>query len=318
MADVVQNHLEAFFPKTTRIDNMTLGADEAIAWLADVINNGLTALYSQPDEFWESICKRMVDAQLSGISNKIKHLSRVVGVEDEEYIIDLISEIYLIAKSIKKIDLFSFESQLSFLNSGGYNITKKQLEFAERIQDEWLILGVIQGEEEKIKFRRTWIQGVKSKFMGLILDYAWGKQEFMQNWQAGRTFQGDVRVYPGAYRIRVHVENHNNTPQIFDSFASYPNIEAFLKAYTVALARQPVLQRFPVCLKDVSVQMKDQTLILVDNQLDALPLLDNNIVKWSLFSASAGQKIHIFAEWDGRILLPISAISQGRFIKIKK
>ena len=318
MADAKQNHLESFFPKHTRIDNMTLGADEAIAWLADVVDNGLTALYSQPEDFWDSICKRMVDAQLSGVSNKIKHLSRVVGIEDEEYIIDLISEIYLIAKSIKKIDQFPFESQLSFLNSGGYNITKKQLDSAERIQDEWLILGVIRGEEEKIKYRRTWIQGVKSKFMGLILDYAWGKQEFMQNWQGGRTFQGDVRVYPGAYKIRVHVENHNYTPQIFDSFSSYPNIEAFLKAYTIALARLPVLQRFPVCLKDVSVQMTNHALILVDNELDSLPLLEDSISKWSLLSASAGQKIHVFAEWDGRILHPISAISQGRFIKIKK
>ena len=318
MADAKQNHLEPFFPKPTRIDNMTLGAAEAIAWLADIIDNGLTALYSQPDDFWDSISKRMVDAQLSGISNKIKHLSRVVGVEDEEYIIDLISEIYLIAKSIQKIDQFSFESQLSFLNSAGYNITKRQLENAEKIQDDWLILGVILGEDDKIKFRRTWIQGVKTKFMGLILDYAWGKQEFMQNWQAGRAFQGDVRVYPGAYKLRVHVENHNHTPQIFDSFASYPNIESFLKAYTMAIVRQPVLQRFPVCLKDVSVQMKDQALILVDNQLDALPLLEDSMTKWSLFSASAGQKIHVFAEWDGRAMYPISAISQGRFIKIKK
>jgi len=305
MADAKHNHLEPFFPKPTRR-------------LADIIDNGLTALHSQPTEFWDSICKRMVDAQLSGISNKIKHLSSIVGVEDEEYIIDLISEIYFIAKSIKKIDQFPIESQISFLNSGGYNITKKQLEIAERIQDDWLILGVIRGEDEKIKFRRTWIQGVKSKFMGLILDYAWGKQEFMLNWQSGRSFQGDIRVYPGAYKVRVHVENHNYTPQIFDSFASYPNFEAFLKAYTVAIARLPVLQRFPVCLKDVSVQMKDQTLILVDNQLDALPLLEDDTIKWSLFSASAGQKIHIFGEWDGRSLYPISAINQGRFIKIKK
>ena len=127
MADAKQNHLEPFFPKPTRIDNMTLGAAEAIAWLADIIDNGLTALYSQPDDFWDSISKRMVDAQLSGISNKIKHLSRVVGVEDEEYIIDLISEIYLIAKSIQKIDQFSFESQLSFLNSAGLCVGKARV-----------------------------------------------------------------------------------------------------------------------------------------------------------------------------------------------
>ena len=314
MAFTTQN---PFFPKATRIENMTLGADELIVWLADVISNGITSLYNQPTDFWDGISKRMVDAQLSGVSNKIKHLRNVIGIEDEEYIIDLISEIYLIAKSLSKLDQFSSEAQLSFLNIGGYNITKKQLLNAARIQDEWLILGVVKGEEEKIKYRRTWIQGTKSKFMGLVLDYAWGKQDFMQNWQAGRTFIGDVRVYPGAYKMRVQVESHNHTPQLFNSYASYPNLEAFLKAYTVAIATHPTIQRFPVCLKEIMVQIKGNQVCLVDNQLDSLTIICNEDTKWSLLSAGAGQKVQIFAEWDGRVFQPISMISQGRFIKFK-
>lgn len=310
--------LESFFPKVSRIENMTLGADEVVVWLADVISNGITALYNQPTEFWESISKRMVDAQLSGISNKIKHLHYSIGVEEEEYIIDLVGEIYLLARSLSKLERFPDELKLSFLNNAGYNITKKQLVNAQKIQDEWLTLGVIKGEEEKIKFRRTWIQGSKSKFMGMILDYAWGKQDFMQNWQAGRVFEGEVSVYPSAYKMRVLVNNHNHLAQMPNSFASYPNIESFLKAYTVALSKQPLILRFPVCLKDISVQMRAQKVVLVDNQLDALVVSCNEDSKWSLVAAGTGQKIQVFAEWDGRIFDPISIISQGRFIKIKK
>lgn len=318
MADGNKNFFEPFFPKSSRIDNMTLGVDEVIVWLADIVDNGLTSLYNQPQEFWESITKRMVDAQLSGISNKIKHLHRIVGVESEEYIIDLISEIYLLAKSIKKMDKFSPESQLSFLNSAGYNFTKKQLVHAESINDNWLVLGVIKGEEDRIKFRRTWVQGSKSKFMGLILDYAWGKQEFMNNWQSGRSFIGDVRVYPSSYKMRVLVETHSHTSQLIDSFASYPNIESFLKAYTMALANYPIISRFPVCLKDIIVQIKHGKVYLVDNQLDCLPISCSETGKWSLMSASAGSKIRVFGEYSAQNFDPISIISQGRFIKIKK
>ncbi len=308
--------LDPFFPNATRIDNMTLGADEIITWLADVIDSGITSLYNQPEEFWDSISKRMVDAQLSGISGRLKLLRNAIHGEEEEHIINLICEIYLLAKSISKLDHFDLESQLSFLKAGGYNITKKQLATADRIQDEWLTLGVIKGEEDKIKYRRTWIQGVKSKFMGLVLDYAWGKQDFMQNWQAGRTFVGDVRVYPGAYKLRVQVESHNHTAQLFNAFASYPDLEAFLKAYTVALATDPVLPRFPVCLKDISVQMRGQDAYLVDNQLNSMPCKCSENAKWSLLAASAGRKIQVFAEWDGLIFQPVSVVSQGRFIKL--
>jgi len=316
MSEKRRNHLDPFFPKISRIENMTLGADEVIVWLADIIESGLTSLYSQPEEFWDSISKRMVDAQLSGISNKIKHLKNIIGVKEEDHIIDLISEIYLLAKSIKKIDQFSLESQLSFLNSGGYNITKKQLTNAQCIKDEWLTLGIIKGEEERIKYRRTWVQGVKSKFMGLILDYAWGKQDFMQNWQAGRRFVADVRVYPGSYKLRVQVENHNHIPKLFNSFAGYPDIDSALKAYTVAISTDPTLQRFPVCLKEIRIQVKDNEVYLVDSQLNSMFLSCDENTKWTLIAASSGHKIKFFGEWDGREFKPISIINQARFIKI--
>jgi len=297
---------------------MLIGANEIVVWLADVINNGITTLYNQPEDFWESISKRMVDAQLSGISNRLKHIKNAIAQEDEEYIIDAISEIYLLAKSLQKIESLSEDMALSLLKAGGYNITKKHLVNAELIKDEWLVLGVVLGEEDKIRFRRTWIQGQRTKFMGQILDYAWGKQDFMQNWQAGRTFRGDIRVYPGAYKLRVYIEAHTHTPQLFNSFAAYPDLDAFLKAYTMAIASNPVLYRFPVCLKEVSIQLKDQEAYIVDKALNSIPCFCSENVKWGLIAAGSGLNIQVFGEWDGTHFLPLSLIKEGRFIKIKK
>ena len=306
-----------FFPSPSRIDNMRSGANEIIVWLADVVNNGITTLYNQPEEFWDSISKRMVDAQLSGISNRLKHVKNAIAHEEEEYIIDAISEIYLLAKSLSKVDDLPEDMALSLLKAGGYNITKKHLSNAELISDDWLVLGLVHGEEDRIRFRRTWIQGQRTKFMGQILDYAWGKQEFMQNWQAGRTFRGDTRIYPGSYKLRVSVEAHTHTAQVISTYAAYPNLDAFLKAYTLAIAANPVLYRFPVCLKEVRIQIKNQELFIIDKLLNAIPCLCSENAKWGLLAASAGQEIQLFAEWDGSKLLPLSLISRERFIKVK-
>ena len=296
---------------------MRSGANEIIVWLADLVNNGITTLYSQPEEFWESICKRMVDAQLSGISNRLKHVQYAIAQEEEEYIIDAISEIYLLAKSLSKIDELPEDMALSLLKAGGYNITKKQLANAELISDDWLVLGLVHGEEDRIRYRRTWIQGQRTKFMGQILDYAWGKQDFMQNWQVGRSFRGDVRLYPGAYKLRVSIEAHTHSQQVISAFAAYPDLDAFLKAYTMAIAANPVLFRFPVSLKEVMVQLKDQEVYIVDKALNAIPCNCSENAKWGMLAAAAGQEIQLFGEWDGSKLTPLSLISTGRFIKIK-
>ncbi len=306
-----------FFPNPSRIENMRVGASEIIVWLADVVNNGITTLYNQPEEFWESISKRMVDAQLSGISNRLKHVKQAIAQEEEEYIIDAIGEIYLLAKSLCKIDELPEDLALSLLKAGGYNITKKHLTNAELIADDWLVLGLVHGEEDRIRFRRTWIQGRRTKFVGQILDYAWGKQEFMQNWQSGRIFKGDVRVYPGAYKLRVSIEAHTHTAELIGAYAAYPDLPSFLKAYTIAIAANPVLYRFPACLKEVNVQMKDQQIHIVDKFLNSIAISCSENAKWSLLAAAAGQEIQLFAEWDGFKLLPLSLISRGRFIKVK-
>jgi hypothetical protein len=294
-----------------------MGANEIIVWLADVVNNGITTLYNQPEEFWDSICKRMVDAQLSGISNRLKHVKRAIAQEEEEYVIDAISEIYLLAKSLSRIDDLPEDMVLSLLKAGGYNITKKHLLNAELISDDWLVLGLVHGEEDRIRYRRTWIQGQRTKFMGQILDYAWGKQEYMQNWQAGRTFKGDVRIYPGSYRLRVSVEAHTHSAQLIGSYAAYSDLTAFLKAYTSAIAANPVLYRFPVCLKEVRIQIKNQEIYIIDKLLNAIPCFCSENAKWGLLAAAIGQEIQLFAEWDGSKLLPLSLISRERFIKVK-
>lgn len=307
-----------FFPSPSRIENMRIGANEIIVWLADVVNNGITTLYNQPEEFWDSISKRMVDAQLSGLSNRIKHIKNAIAQEEEEYIIDAISEIYLLAKSITKMDALPESMVLSLLKAGGYNITKKHLVNAELIIDEWLVLGVVHGEEDRIRFRRTWIQGQRTKFMGQILDYAWGKQDFMQNWQPGRTFKGDARVFPGAYKLRVSIEAHSHSSSILGSFAAYPDLEAFLKAYSLAIAANPVLYRFPVCLKEVSVYLRNHELYIVDKSRQSIKCFCPENAKWGLLAAAAGQEIQLFGEWDGFNFTPLSLISKERFIKIKK
>lgn len=307
------------FPDKKRLDLMQAGALDLINWLNDQMKNGLASLPTFGYEFWETISKRMVDSKLSGLSNRIWTINSLIEAEGEweDQVLKEFSELYLLCRALTNLNKFSKEQQLDFLNVSGFNITKKHLEHSNTIEDEWRILSVVENSDSKMKSRRTWIQGTQSKFMGLLLEYAWGKQDFMVKWVAGKKFKGDLKVYPSEYPLRVKVSNYTHLNTEIKSFAAYPNLDSFLKAYAVAISAKPFIGTFPICLKDISIHAKGQEVYLVDNEKKYLECKCHPESKWGLLAISAGLPIRLFATWDGHILDPHGAIINNRYISLK-
>lgn len=306
------------FPDNKRIALMQTGAADLINWLNDQISNGLASLPTYNSEFWETISKRMVDSKLSGLSNRIWNIFNLIENENdwEDLVLAEISELYLLAKAIISLEKFSKEEQLDFLNVSGFNITKKHLEHSNLISDEWKILSVKESKDARMKSRRTWIQGTQSKFMGLLLEYAWGKQDFMINWTAGRKFQGDLKLYPSLYPLRLLVVNYVHLETEIKSFAAYPNLEGFLKSYSNAIGLKPFINKFPLCLKEVRVQAQNERVYIIDKENKSLECLCEESLKWALLGISAGHTVRLFATWDGSRLEPQSVIVNNRFISL--
>ena len=312
------NSLKIPFPDNKRIDLMKAGAADLINWLNDQIKNGLASLPTYNFEFWETISKRLVDSKLSGLSNRIWLIFNFIEQQDdwEDPVLNEISELYLLANAIISLEKFSKEEQLDFLNIAGFNITKKHLEHTNLISDDWKILSVQQSSDAKMKTRKTWIQGTQTKFMGLLLEYAWGKQDFMITWNAGRQFRGDLKIYPSLYPLRLMLVNYVHLETDIKTFAAYPNLESFLKSYSNAIAIKPIINEFPLCLKDVRIQAKDEQVYVIDEDNKSMECICEDPLKWGLLAVSAGHPLRLFATWDGFRLNPHSVIIQNRFISL--
>ena len=313
------NNSKLPFPDNKRVELMQAGAADLINWLNDQMKNGLASLPTYGSEFWETISKRMVDSKLAGLSNRIWKISNLIENEDEweDLALSEISELYLLSNALINLDSFSQEEQLDFLNVSGFNITKKHLENSSIISDDWKILSVRESTEAKIRSRRTWVQGMQTKFMGLLLEYAWGKQGFMIDWKAGRQFKGDLKIYPSSYPMRLMIVNYVHLETEIKTFAAYPDLESFLKSYSKAISLKPIINKFPLCLKDVQIQAKDESVFVIDKENKSLECNCEASLKWGLLAISAGHPIRLFATWDGQRLEPLSVIINNRFISLE-
>ena len=306
------------FPDEKRIALMQKGAHDLSNWLNDLVKTGIAHLSSYEEIYWESISKKMVDSKLSGVSTRILRIKNLVQEADswEESVLKEISNLNLLAKALNKLEQYSKTEQLTFLNLAGFNITKKHLEKAILKKDQWQILAVEQWQEDKIKLRQTWIQGKESKFMGMLLEYAWGNQEFMTLWEAGKIFYGELKIYPSSFPLRAMVSAYQHREGGIESYAAYPNLEVFFQAYAKAISLNPLLPKFPVCLKNVKVVSKNEKVLLIDAEEKSLECTCEEKVKWSLLALSTGNAIRLFGIWNGIHLIPKSVLLEDRFISL--
>ena len=160
-----------------RLDQMSSGLEELENWLQDTLRQGLASLESQPD-FWKDISARMVDAKLGAIGRRLKVLRLSIGQTDNWYeqVTAELGNIYLLLRALRNIHQLSPALQQDVLTMAGVTTRKEDLyKNGVLIQDVWMILATAEKEEDKLRSRRTWLYGWKTKQYGLVLDFAWGQ-----------------------------------------------------------------------------------------------------------------------------------------------
>jgi hypothetical protein len=92
-------------------------------------------------------------------------------------------------------------------------------------------------------------------------------------------------------------------------------IDGLLDVYAEALGRQPWIERFPAVLGGIvpalAGDVAAERFQVIDAEERSLLLAGSG--HWKLFAVSGGHPIDLFGEWDGRALLPLGALVEGRY-----
>jgi len=300
-----------------RLDQMIAGLEELDNWLQDTFRQGLASLEQQPFSFWKEISTRMVDAKLGGIGKRLTRLSTIIGQQQNwhELVLEELSSFYLLIRGIRNLAQLPTPLQTDLLQIAGVNTRKEDLfKNGIHLQDTWMTLALSHQEEDNLRSRKTWLYGWTSHRYALVLDFAWGRTDFTNHYEAGKVFTGTVVYYPSNTPLRVVVkEKRQLDKKYIKRIVGFPSFTEFLHHYATNLANNPWLTTHPCALEEVTPTLDKDTLILLDSDNYIIPTSISPPEKWQIIAMSGGHPINLFGEWTGKVFIPLSASIMEQF-----
>ncbi|MBL7792948.1 MAG: SWIM zinc finger family protein [Saprospiraceae bacterium] len=300
-----------------RLAAMQAGAADLLTWLHQQIGQGLAAAEGRHEE-WDRFAARLVDAKMGSIARRLRLIHAAIGADNwPRTVLHELADLYLFARAFSQYDQLPSAMQQELLSFAGVNIRKEDLPAGENIlADRWISLGRRQYAEDQLSVRRTWLVGEQSGQFALLLDFAWGNNDFEQQWPAGMALEGTMAFYPAVYPQRAVIQTFHLSDTPFQIPEGNAHFEALFDNYTGALAANPWLSAFPALIDGVVPVFHQSQWLLVDPQNRHIPLAPSEAGYWPLLALSGGRPLSIFGEWNGASLLPISAVADQRIVAL--
>lgn len=302
--------------RNKRLTKMAAGFEDLDRWMGDLIRQGLASTESQPVDFWQNIASRMVDAQIGGVARMLRAMPLLQASNPHwpEQMLAQIAQFHLLSKGFEKLEQLPEPLQADLLTVAGVNVKKDDLMVLKGVVDRWIVLGIIEGVDENLNFRRTWLYGEKTQKTALILEFSFGSEGYSSHWITGQCFEAEIAFYPSAFPLRAVVKEHLGNAAPPQKIIGYDTFESFFENYSRAVAANPWLFDFPCLLEGVTPVFQNQQLFLVDKTSRKIPAQSKGIKGWKMLALSGGNPIATFGEWSGGMFVPLSVVPSGNRI----
>jgi hypothetical protein len=282
------------------------GLAELDRWLCDQVRQGLAASQVAGYRHWDEVAARMVDAQASGLADRLRALAAVPhsgpgwdGRLLEEYaLLSLLVAAHRGQAGLPAPLRDTVRSRIGF--------TVRQADVladGQPVRDDWQVLAARDLDQDRIRVRRTWLRGRRTGRYALVLSYAAAGQSLDASLPVGAGTDAELVFYPGAAPLRALVlARHDTAPAGAPAGGTAAGL---LAGYAAALAQDPWLDTWPAVLH--ATPARSPVPCLSDADGDALPLHPGAGDCWPLFALSGGSPLTVAGEWTPRGLWPLTA-----------
>ncbi|HEX4703865.1 MAG TPA: SWIM zinc finger family protein, partial [Pseudonocardiaceae bacterium] len=307
-ADPVEAERAARKRQERRAERVSAGVAELSEWLADQLRHGIAGLPATGAEPLRAAAARMVDAQAPGLASALQRAAGQVG-RGRDWPGAVLSElalVHLLLAAHGRLAELPVPLADTVRAQLGYTIdTAEVLATGSRVADRWLVLGRVDQVGEQLATRRTWLRGLETGRVALVLSFAPPGRLLDTSLLPGTEVVACLAFYPGAVPLRAAVADRTTEP---DPPAARPpgeSVDAALAGYAAALAGDPWCARWPMVLADVRPAAGRNGWLLVD-PFGAALRLKSTVDHRPLLSVSAGRPLTVAAEWAADGLRPLS------------
>jgi hypothetical protein len=283
------------------------GLDELDQWLRDQVRQGLATTPRSGYQHWDTIAARMVDAQASGLAERLRGLAAVPhsGPGWEGRLLEEYALLRLLITAYRRRAELPAPLTETVRSRIGFTVRQAEvLSAGEHVKDRWQVLARRDSEQERIRTRRTWLRGTLTSRYALLLSFAAGGESFDISMNVGSESDLELAFYPGGLPLRALMvapgTEHPARPPAGGT------ISDLLTAWAAALSKDPWLDAWPAVLSGVTPARAPLPCV-TDGTGAALPLHPATRDSWPLFALSAGRPLTLAGEWTPRGLWPLTA-----------
>jgi len=202
--------------RVSRERSVDAGLDDLDLMLADVIRQGLSAARTLPYAFWDSAARRLVDARAPAIATHVRELASTIAAGDADRAaagggewagraLSEIGRLHLAVEAWRRRDDLPAATRADLEVFVGLPVAAEVVRQGPPIRDAWLVLGVREDGEARLRSQRTWLRGLRTRSFVLLLEFAAGGQPMPMPNVVGSLVHAEFVAYPGSPPCRVLV-----------------------------------------------------------------------------------------------------------------
>lgn len=298
-----------------RAARMAAGLAELDRWLLDRVRTGLAHPSVAEYRTWDELASRLVNAQLSGLANRVRRLAGSVGagVGWHEHVLAEVGVLHLLAQAGRRLGELPPQLGDSVAAALGWQVRQADVLSGVPVTDDWMVMGRSDVREDRIEVRRVWLLGRATGRWAMVLSFAAYQQVLDTSLEVGTQVRADVFRYPGVLGLRSLVgPRHGEPTAAFDTPAG--SVAAACRSVGAAVAAEPWVERVPCCVSGVPAR-SDGGWVLTDSE-GSLPLQASPAALAVLLACSQGSPLAVTAEWTPSGLVPLTIHLPDRVVDI--
>ncbi len=301
-----------------RVARMAAGLGELDRWLDDRLRTGLADPSLASYKTWDGLAARLIDAQVGGLANRVRRLAGLVGAHPDwhSHVLAELGVLHLLATSGRHLGALPPSLADSVATTIGWQVRQADVLAGVPNTDHWVVMGRSDTREDRIEVRRVWLRGTNTGAWAMVLSFAAYRQSLDTSFEVGTQVHADLFRYPGAVALRVLVGPRHSEPQPALALAGSIGGSSIAEACAqigVALAAEPWLERYPLCV--VAAPTRSAGRWLLTDSTGSLPLVVDTTVG-TLLACSAGRPATVTAEWTAAGLVPLTVHLADRAVDV--
>lgn len=282
-----------------RHQKITEGIDELQIWMKDLLRNGLLNVPERAYSLFDTITRRMVDAQASGLAGRLRSIQEInfYGEGWKYELTDKLSKLYLLTESYKHIEQLSDEWKSEIRTQIGYSQAKEEVLAGTPVADHWLLMHKRGRKMNELRTETFWFYGIQSGRFAVYLHFITPGMLPEQNFLPGNVYEGELCFYSGVGTLRALFKSSVLSSETF--LPSYcTDLSAALQKYREAIHLNPLAEEIPVLVEGLRLVTAGKQFLIQDKNRESYPVNIDEKIRVDLLAITGGKPFAAFLLMD--------------------